>query len=133
MDEPFGSLDAVTTALLQDTVLELWQKEKESRKTIFFVTHSVDEALLLATDIVVLGQAPSKIIYVHTFTEKTKPKRETLYTTPEFLDLRNSLTKIINDEIVEKANRLKQEKANGINNKKNNNSKTIFSLGKKGK
>jgi NitT/TauT family transport system ATP-binding protein len=112
MDEPFGALDAVTTALLQDTILDLWQKEKENRKTIFFVTHSVDEALLLATDIVVLGQAPSKVIYVHSFTEETKPKRETLYTNPAVLDLRNRLTKIINDEIVEKARRLKGEKTN---------------------
>jgi len=110
MDEPFGALDAVTKALLQDTVLELWQKEKENRKTIFFVTHSVDEALLLATDIVVLGQSPSKIIYTHSFTDETKPKRETLYTDPEVLNLRNLLTTIIHDEIVEKARRMKEEK-----------------------
>ena len=114
MDEPFGSLDAVTTALLQDTVLGLWQKEKENRKTIFFVTHSVDEALLLATDIVVMGQAPCKITHIHSFTEETKPKRETLYTDPAVLDLRNLLTKIINEEIAEKAQRLKAEKANAV-------------------
>ncbi|MEL7566565.1 MAG: ABC transporter ATP-binding protein [Dehalobacterium sp.] len=130
MDEPFGSLDAVTTALLQDTVLELWQKEKERRKTIFFVTHSVDEALLLATDIVVLGQAPSKVIYIHSFTEKTKPRRETLYTDPEVLDLRNHLTKIINDEIVEKAHRLREEKANVVGGKAND-KKLLFFLRKK--
>lgn len=110
MDEPFGALDAVTKALLQDTVLELWQNGKEKRKTIFFVTHSVDEALLLATDILVLGQAPSRIIYTHSFTEETKPRRETLFTDPAVLDLRNNLTKIIYDEINEKALRLKEEK-----------------------
>lgn len=132
MDEPFGALDAVTTALLQDTVLDLWQKGKENRKTIFFVTHSVDEALLLATDIVVLGQAPSKIIYIHSFTEETKPKRETLYTDPAVLDLRNLLTKIINDEIVEKAHRLKEEKANAVGDKSNA-KKTLFFFGKKAK
>ena len=119
LDEPFGSLDAVTKALLQDTVLDLWQKEKENRKTIFFVTHSVDEALLLATDIVVLGQTPSKIIYIQSFTEETKPKRNMLYTDPAVLDLRNLLTKIINDEIIEKANRLKKEKANAVGSKFN--------------
>ncbi|TWH49371.1 ABC transporter ATP-binding protein [Sporomusa sp. KB1] len=114
MDEPFGALDAVTKALLQDTVLELWQNGKENRKTIFFVTHSVDEALLLATDILVLGQAPSKIIYTHSFTEETKPRRETLFTDPAVLDLRNLLMKIINDEVHEKAHRLKQEKAKAV-------------------
>ncbi len=117
MDEPFGALDAVTKALLQDTVLDLWQKEKENRKTIFFVTHSVDEALLLATDIVVLGQAPSKIIYTHHFTPETKPTRETLFTDPKVLELRNKLTKIINDEIQEKARRLQEEKANAVHQK----------------
>lgn len=119
MDEPFGSLDAVTSALLQDTVLELWQKEKENRKTIFFVTHSVDEALLLATDIMVLGQTPSKIIYTHSFTEETKPKRETLYTDSGVLDLRNRLTKIINDEITEKAYRLNEQKKEAKDSEKN--------------
>lgn len=112
MDEPFGALDAVTKALLQDTVLDLWRNGKENRKTIFFVTHSVEEALLLATDILVLGQAPSKIIYTHSFTEETKPSRETLFTDPAVLDLRNQLTKIINDDINERAARLKEEKAN---------------------
>lgn len=110
MDEPFGALDAVTKALLQDTVIELWQKET-NRKTIFFVTHSVDEALLLATDIVVLGQAPSKVIYTHHFTPENKPTRDRLFTDPEILDLRNKLTKIINDDINARAQMLDGEKA----------------------
>lgn len=129
MDEPFGALDAVTKALLQDTVLDLWQKEA-NRKTIVFVTHSIDEALLLATDIVVLGQAPSKIIYTHSFTEDNKPTRETLFTDPEIMDLRNHLTKIINDEIVEKARRLKEQKALEAANDKGRNKKR-FALRKK--
>ena len=115
MDEPFGSLDAVTKSLLQDTVLDLWQKEK-NRKTIVFVTHSVDEALLLATDIVVLGQAPSKIIYTHSFDKTAKPTQETLFTDPKILDLRNKLTKIINDEIIEKAKRQKEQREQELQN-----------------
>lgn len=110
MDEPFGALDAVTKALLQDNVLDLWSKQKDNRKTIFFVTHSVDEALLLATDIVVLGQAPSKVIYTHHFTEEDKPRRETFFTDPAVNDLRTKLTQIIQDEIDERARRLKAER-----------------------
>ncbi|WP_021169910.1 hypothetical protein SOV_47220 [Sporomusa ovata DSM 2662] len=66
---------------------------------------------MLATDILVLGQAPSKIIYTHSFTEETKPTRGTLFTDPAVLDLRNRLTQIIYDEINEKALRVKQQKA----------------------
>lgn len=99
MDEPFGALDAVTRAKLQDLILNLWKKEKENRKTIFFVTHDVDEALLLATDIFVLGQSPSKIIYKHSFNNEKKLDRKTIYDDPQVMQLRNDLIKIINDEI----------------------------------
>lgn len=108
MDEPFGALDAVTKNLLQDTVLQLWAKE-ENRKTIFFVTHSVDEALLLATDIVVLGQSPSKVIFTHSFKGKKRPQRETMFSDPEVIELRNTLIRIIEEEIQAKARQLAAE------------------------
>lgn len=99
MDEPFGALDAVTRAKLQDLIMDLWKKENANRKTIFFVTHDVDEALLLATDIFVLGQSPSKIIYKHSFNNEKKLDRKTIYDDPEAMQLRNDLIKIINSEI----------------------------------
>lgn len=98
MDEPFGALDAVTRARLQDMVLELWSKEEE-RKTVFFVTHDVDEALLLANRICVLGQSPSKVIYECTIPEERKPTRDTLYQDPEIMELRNDLIVCINQDI----------------------------------
>ena len=106
MDEPFGSLDAVTKALLQDTVLSLWEKEEKEegkKKTIFFVTHEVDEALLLATDIFIFGQSPSKIIFKHSFHGQKKPQRETMFSDPEVMDLRNQIIRIINEEVNAKA------------------------------
>lgn len=101
MDEPFGALDAVTRAKLQDMVLDLWRKEEESRKTIFFVTHDVDEALLLSTKIFVFGSSPSKIIYTHSFKEENR-KRDTLFSDKAMVDLRNKLIHIINKDIEEK-------------------------------
>lgn len=98
MDEPFAALDAVTRAKLQDLVLNLWKQEK-NRKTVFFVTHDVDEALYLATDIYVLGQAPSKVIAQYQLGEKQKVKRENMYENKNVMELRNQLIKIINDEI----------------------------------
>ena len=98
MDEPFGALDAVTRARLQDMVLELWSSQ-ETKKTVFFVTHDVDEALLLATRICVLGQAPSKVIYDVKIPLERKPTRETLFEDLEMMKLRNELIRQINKDV----------------------------------
>ena len=102
MDEPFAALDAVTRAKLQDLVLNLW-KQEENRKTVFFVTHDVAEALYLATDIYVLGQSPSKVIYQYQFEENQKVPRDKMYESKDIMELRNKLIKIINDEIQQKS------------------------------
>ena len=60
MDEPFGALDAVTRARLQDMVLELWRKQ-EPKKTVFFVTHDVDEAIYMGTRVIVMEANPGRI------------------------------------------------------------------------
>ncbi|MHC1711238.1 MAG: ABC transporter ATP-binding protein [Solidesulfovibrio sp.] len=109
MDEPFAALDAVTRAKLQDLVVDLWQKESEQRKTIFFVTHDVDEALFLATDIYILGQSPSKIIYKHSFGRDKRMDRSTMYKNAQIVELRNDLIRIINEEILQ----LKAANGNG--------------------
>ena len=58
MDEPFGALDAQTRRHMQTELVHLWQ---ERRKTVVFVTHSVDEAVLLADRVIVLSQRPARI------------------------------------------------------------------------
>ncbi len=58
MDEPFGALDAYTRIILQRELLNIWEKNK---KTILFVTHSVDEAVYLSDKIVVMGKNPGNI------------------------------------------------------------------------
>lgn len=98
MDEPFGALDAVTRARLQDLVLELWSKQ-EPKKTVFFVTHDVDEAILLANRIVVFGQSPSNIIYECAVPAEKRPTRETQFENPEILQLRNTLIRQINKDV----------------------------------
>jgi len=58
MDEPFGAVDAQTREILQEELLRIWEEE---RKTMVFVTHSIDEAVLLGDRIIVLSPRPGKI------------------------------------------------------------------------
>ena len=58
MDEPFAALDAQTRELLQEEIKRIWH---ETRKTVLWITHSIDEALFLATEIVVMSARPGRI------------------------------------------------------------------------
>ena len=59
LDEPFGALDAITRLQLQMLLTDVWQ---EMHKTILFVTHDVDEALLLSDEILLLSARPGKVL-----------------------------------------------------------------------
>jgi NitT/TauT family transport system ATP-binding protein len=58
MDEPFGSLDAHTRTRLQNDLLNIWERD---RKTVLFVTHSVDEAVFLSDKVVVMTRSPGRV------------------------------------------------------------------------
>ena len=58
MDEPFGALDAQTRTQLQTELLETWEKD---RKTCFFITHDVDEAIILAQKVIIMSARPGRI------------------------------------------------------------------------
>ena len=61
MDEPFSALDAITREEIQELFLNIW---KEHQVTTVFITHSVDEALYLGSNIVVLSPAPGRVLEI---------------------------------------------------------------------
>jgi NitT/TauT family transport system ATP-binding protein len=88
MDEPFGALDAQTRNMLQKELLEIWEATK---KTIIFITHSVDEAVYLADRIFVLTPRPGRICQIFPI-EITRPRDRT---SVEFAQLRRQVLDLI--------------------------------------
>ncbi|WP_019178575.1 ABC transporter ATP-binding protein [Methanomassiliicoccus luminyensis] len=84
MDEPFGALDAQTRNFMQKELLRIWQ---ETKKTVIFVTHSVDEAVYLADRIVVLTNRPGKVKSVYSI-DLSRPRDRS---SPEFIELRKTV------------------------------------------
>ncbi|HSR54681.1 MAG TPA: ABC transporter ATP-binding protein [Alphaproteobacteria bacterium] len=58
MDEPFGAIDAQTREFMQEELLRIWQEEK---KTVIFITHDLDEAVLLADRVLLMSQGPGRV------------------------------------------------------------------------
>lgn len=85
MDEPFGALDAQTRAQLQEDLLQTWQNEK---KTAFFITHDVDEAVLLATRVVIMSARPGQIKEIIDI-DLPYPRTQASKMDPEFIRLKN--------------------------------------------
>ena len=90
MDEPFAALDAQTREILQEELLKLMQRPEE-RKTMVFVTHSIDEAILLGDRIAVMTQRPGRIKEVLDMPFGWPRDPEAVRADPRFAELRNHI------------------------------------------
>ncbi|MBK9168989.1 MAG: ABC transporter ATP-binding protein [Bryobacterales bacterium] len=84
MDEPFGALDYQTRLRLQQELLDLWEQE---RHTVVFVTHDIEEAILLSDRVLVLSAQPARAVGLHRV-DFPRPRHAALTADPEFARLR---------------------------------------------
>ncbi len=99
LDEPFGALDALTRARLQDQLIELWSHES-STETVLMVTHGIDEAIALADRIVLMGNAPGPSVLDEVQVTMQRPRdRASMVDQKEFRDLHQHLVRLLQDEM----------------------------------
>ena len=97
LDEPFGALDAQTRVQLQTELLETWQKEK---KTCFFITHDVDEAIILAQRVIIMSARPGRIKKI-VDVDIPYPRTQATKTDPRFLELKTEVWNEVYQEYLE--------------------------------
>ena len=99
LDEPFGALDNQTRSLMQELLLGIWERE---RKTVLFVTHDIEEAIFLASRVVVMSARPGRI-KAELAVDLPHPRHYRMKTSPEFSGLKARLTEEIRVEAMRAA------------------------------
>jgi NitT/TauT family transport system ATP-binding protein len=96
MDEPFGALDAQTRNVLQEELLRIWES---TRKTVIYVTHSIEEAVLLSDKVVLMTAHPGTN-KVHFDVSIQRPRDLQATSTPEFAKLSYDIWEVLRDEVM---------------------------------
>src|SRR2546423_14068684 len=94
LDEPFGALDALTRAMMQRGLPDVWQKY---RRTILFITHDVDEAIFLGDRVLVMTARPGSV-KLEQVVDLPRPRKPEIVTSPEFVRLKRTLLDAIEEE-----------------------------------
>ena len=98
MDEPFGALDSLTREQMQELLISVWAK---TGKTIFLITHSIDEALSLGTHLVVMSPRPGRIVARYDIGFVRKFIRDgnwgPIRSSPHFIRLREEIRALIHE------------------------------------
>jgi NitT/TauT family transport system ATP-binding protein len=99
MDEPFAALDAQTRDLMQTELLQIWERTK---KTVLFVTHSIEEAAYLSDRVVIMTARPGRTKNVFKI-DLPRPRDYEMRLTPEFNDIKAKIWSSLKDELGTKA------------------------------
>jgi NitT/TauT family transport system ATP-binding protein len=97
MDEPLGALDEQTKMLVQDDLLKLWE---ESRKTVIFITHSLDEAVVLGDRVAVMSHRPGHIKAVFDVRLPRPRNALELRNNPDFIEVRRRVWDALREEVL---------------------------------
>jgi NitT/TauT family transport system ATP-binding protein len=100
MDEPFASLDAQTRELMQEELLKIWET---TRKTILFITHSVDEAIYLSSDVAVMSFRPGRLRQMFHVSLPYPRSEYSIRSDRRFLDLKVAIHDLVREEITKQA------------------------------
>jgi len=100
MDEPFGALDAQTRELMQEELLRILEGE---RKTLIFVTHSIDEAILLGDRIVIMSRHPGRIQKILPVDIPRPRKILSVRAHPSYMNLRNCIWEMLKNDLNQEA------------------------------
>ena len=92
MDEPFASVDAQTREELHDELLAIWEG---TGKTVLFVTHSIDEAIVLSDEVVVMGARPGRVLDRFRISLPRPRTEESARMLPEFAQLRHAIRQLL--------------------------------------
>lgn len=94
LDEPFRALDALTKSVVQEYLLELYDL---TPKTVFFITHDIEEAAFLADRVVIMTTRPGRVMKIVNV-DIERPRNHQVLTTPHFLRIENEVREAIHDE-----------------------------------
>lgn len=97
MDEPFGALDSQTRLQMQKLLLQIWE---HTRKTVVFVTHDIDEAILLADRIFVMGARPGRIKRILDV-PLARPRDMDVVMEPAFIAMKREILELLHDDLEE--------------------------------
>jgi NitT/TauT family transport system ATP-binding protein len=97
MDEPFAALDAQTREIMQAELLRIWA---ETRKTVLFVTHQIDEAIFLSDRVVVMSARPGRII-LDVRIELPRPRSLEIKEDPSFVAIQKRIWSLLEAEVVQ--------------------------------